>query len=63
MNDLLPEVVEGNPMPEPPNIDLDSGDNVESIEQEEEPMEELPEPIKRESIPTVKCLHPLKRRR
>ena len=54
MNDLLPEVVEGNPMPEPPNIDLDSGDNVdtEGAEEEEEPMEELPEPIKKEPIPT-----------
>ena len=52
MNDLLPEVVEDTRMQEPPDIDLDSGDNVEPIEEEAEPIEEIPEPIKKEPIPT-----------
>ena len=52
MNDLLPEVVEDTRIQEPPNIDLDSGDNVEPIEEEAEPIEEIPEPIKKEPIPT-----------
>ena len=55
MNDLLPEVVEDTRIQEPPNIDLDSGDNVEPIEEDTEgaePIEEIPEPIKKEPIPT-----------
>ena len=49
MNNLLPEVVDEVEPVEIPDIDLDNGDN---NEEEEEPIEQLPEPIKKEPIPT-----------
>ena len=49
MNNLLPEVVDEVEAVEIPDIDLDNGDN---NEEEEEPIEQLPEPIKKEPIPT-----------
>ena len=49
MNNLLPEVVDEVDPVETPDIDLDNGDN---NEEEEEPIEQLPEPIKKEPIPT-----------
>ena len=49
MNNLLPEVVDEVEPVETPDIDLDNGDN---NEEEEEPIEQLPEPIKKEPIPT-----------
>ena len=49
MNNLLPEVVDEVDPVEIPDIDLDNGDN---NEEEEEPIEQLPEPIKKEPIPT-----------
>ena len=47
MNNLLPEVVDEVEPVEIPDIDLDNGDN---NEEEEEPIEQLPEPIKKEPI-------------
>ena len=49
MNNLLPEVVDEVDPVETPDIDLDNGDN---NEEEEESIEQLPEPIKKEPIPT-----------
>tara|TARA_R110002124_G_scaffold116306_1_gene272656 strand:+ start:295 stop:909 length:615 start_codon:yes stop_codon:yes gene_type:complete len=49
MNNLLPEVVDEVEPVEIPDIDLDNGDN---NEEEEEPIEQLPEPFKKEPIPT-----------
>jgi len=51
MNNLLPEVVDEVEPVEIPDIDLDNGDNNEE-EEDTEGAEQLPEPIKKEPIPT-----------
>ena len=51
MNNLLPEVVDEIEPIETPDIDLDNGDNKDE-EEDTEGAEQLPEPIKKEPIPT-----------
>ena len=51
MNNLLPEVVDEIEPIETPDIDLDNGDNKDE-EEDTEGAEQLPEPIKKERIPT-----------
>jgi hypothetical protein len=55
MSNLMPEVVNDIPQEEEPIIDVDNGDNVQEEDTEgaeEEKEEELPEPVKKEPIPT-----------
>ena len=55
MSNLMPEVVNDIPQEEEPTIDVDNGDNVQEEDTEgaeEEQEEELPEPVKKEPIPT-----------
>ena len=55
MSNLMPEVVNDIPQEEEPTIDVDNGDNVQEEDTEgaeEQQEEELPEPVKKEPIPT-----------